>query len=215
MDSRCKIEAGMKPRDLYLTGAIILIITGAVASFLGHKGILLIWLAEQRNPLLDYFFYYITELGEPTGFIIVGLAMWLVSWRKMILVPILGGVVTLFSQVLKRVFDHERPARYLEHIEWGGDLQVLDYVVLGGHNSFPSGHAMGAWALFTLVALLVQKGWMSVLCLFLATTVSLSRIYLMAHFLQDVVFGAAIGTLLGWSTVMVYRRWIKKPELLP
>jgi len=88
----------------------------------------------------------------------------------------------------------------------------MDYQVLSGYHSFPSGHSMAAWALFTLMAVHIKKTWFSILALFLATSVSISRVYLMVHFLQDVVAGAMIGFSLGYAVYYAYITW-QKPSL--
>ena len=75
-----------------------------------------------------------------------------------------NGIVTY---LLKEWFQHERPFLYLERTGWEGPLGVLDYQVLSGHASFPSGHSMAAWALFTMTAALIRKPWVSFVCLFL------------------------------------------------
>ena len=133
----------------------------------------------------------------------------------MVPVPVLGLVVMLMSYLLKIYFRHERPSVYLEKMKWKGDMAVLDYHVLGGDNSFPSGHSMAAWAIFTLAALLVRRTWFSILALFLAASVSISRVYLMAHFLQDIVAGAAIGFLLGFGVYYAYALWMKRHAVTP
>jgi membrane-associated phospholipid phosphatase len=197
----------MKAFYVYGTVAVLLMLTGLFASLFNDKAHFLIWLFGWRNPVADYYFYYITVLGEWYGFVFFGIMLWLQSWRKMLPIPILGVTVTIVSYLLKQFFQHERPSVYLEKTDWEGTISVLGYHVLSGHHSFPSGHSMAAWALFTLMAAIIRKPWFSILSLFLATSVSLSRIYLMAHFLQDVVAGAMIGFALGYGAYYFYDRW--------
>lgn len=199
----------MKGFDLYRNGAVILVLLGLAFSLTADKAQFLLWLAKHRNTFADYFFYYVTKLGELQGFVICGLLLWLTSWKKMATVPALGAIVLGASYTLKSFFQHERPSLYLSRIGYEGPLAVLGYPMLSGHHSFPSGHSMGAWALFTLVASLTKKTWVSVLCLFLAFSVSISRIYLLAHFLEDVVSGAMVGIVLGYGVYYAYVRWIK------
>ena len=71
---------------------------------------------------------------------------------------------------------------------------------------------MAAWSLFTLFALFMNNEWVSGLCLFLAAMVSLSRVYLMAHFLQDVVIGGIAGLILGYALYSGYLYWITHTE---
>jgi membrane-associated phospholipid phosphatase len=203
----------MKAFYVFVTCFVLLIIMGGIASFFQEKADFLIWMQEFRNPVADYYFFYVTRLGEYHAFVFFGLLLWIFSWRKMITVPILGLTTMLVSYVSKEIFQHERPSLYLERTGWDGPLSVMGYQVLSGFHSFPSGHSMAAWALFTLMAVHIRKVWFSILCIILATSVSLSRIYLMAHFLQDVVAGAMIGFSLAIGVYFTYRKWTHKPEL--
>ena len=198
-----------------MIGAVVLFLIGISMSFIGDKGFFLKWLAHNRNVLADYYFYYTTRLGEPFGFIIISLIVWLKSWRRMVIIPLAGGIVTLVSYLLKSLFSHERPILYLNRTGWEGPMEVLDYYLYTGHASFPSGHSMAAWALFTLTAALIRKTWVSWICLFLAASVSISRVYLMVHFLQDVVAGAAVGFAIGYAIYYMYEKWVKKIDGTP
>jgi membrane-associated phospholipid phosphatase len=206
------MENSLKPVYGFWITASVLISIGAIASLATGKGDFLIWLAHHRNQFLDYYFYYITRAAEPIGFIIVALIFLVSSWKRMVLIPILGLLSTVFTYVMKRLFQHERPALFLKKMDWIGPTDVLDYHMLVGHSSFPSGHSMAAWALFSLVAMLYRKVWISALCIFLAVSVSMSRIYLMAHFLEDVVFGASLGCLIGYGLYNAYLLWMNKKK---
>lgn len=198
----------------FIIGTFVLISIGISLTFLGDKGHLLTWLSGHRNTVMDYYFYYITKLGEEIGYFIIGIILWFRSWRKTLMVALLGGIVTIASYLLKQFFEQERPSLYLKRIGWDGPLDVLDYQLLSGHASFPSGHSMAAWALFTLTAALIRKSWVSALCLFFAASVSISRVYLMAHFLRDVIAGAAVGFSLGFAMFIIYDNWMKKNKLV-
>ena len=207
-------KGSMRAWKIFVIGTFILISFGISMTFLGDKGHFLKWLTTHRNVFMDYYFYHVTKLGEEAGYFIIGIILWLRSWRKMVMVALLGGIVTVASYLLKQFFEQERPSLYLKRIGWDGPMDVLDYQLLSGHASFPSGHSMAAWALFTLTAALIRKKWVSLLCLFFAASVSISRVYLMAHFLRDVIAGAAIGFSLGFAMFMIYDNWMKKNRLL-
>ena len=194
----------------YWIGAAVLIGIGAMFSLFFEKGTFLVWLAHHRNPFLDYYFYWITKACEPIAYFIVALLVLISSWKKMVMVPLAGSLTSLLTYLLKTYFNHERPALYLERLKWAGPMDVLGYHALSDHTSFPSGHSMAAWTLFSLIAMLYRKTWVSILCLFLAVSVSTSRIYLMAHFLQDVVFGAGIGCLIAYGVYSLYLFWMRK-----
>src|SRR5688500_8099941 len=100
----------MKAFYVFVGGAGILITLGFLASIFYEKAEFLLWLFASRHTIADYFFYYITKLGESYAFIFFGLFFLATSWRKMIPVPILGLVVTIMSYLLKIYFRHERPS---------------------------------------------------------------------------------------------------------
>jgi membrane-associated phospholipid phosphatase len=86
----------------------------------------------------------------------------------------------------------------------------------GSNNlSFPSGHAAITFA----AAAVIERhlGWMgSVGAYAVAAYVSTSRLHDNVHYLSDVIFGAAIGTIAG-RTVTVHGRehWTLGPSLVP
>jgi membrane-associated phospholipid phosphatase len=206
------MEGCMNAWRLYILGAVMLIATGTALTWMGDKAHFLKWLTTHRNPVFDQYFYHVTKLGEPPGFIIIGLILWLRSWRRMVIIPVLGGLVTAVSYLMKKFFDEERPVLYLKRTGWEGPMAVMDYHLVSGHTSFPSGHSMAAWALFTFTAAMIRKGWVSVFCLILAASVSISRVYLMVHFLRDVVAGAVIGFALGYAFYFLYEAWNKNNQ---
>ena len=197
----------------FVIGACVVLGIGGIASLIGHKSDFLIWFSGERITFFDYFFYYITKAGEPFGFILVGILLLFSSWKKTFLITFIGGVVTVVTYYLKMFFQHERPADFLKSIDWSGPTHVLDYQMLIGHTSFPSGHSMAAWALFTFLAASMNNRWISIASLLLASAVSLSRIYLMAHFLQDVVVGGIVGVGIGYGFYRLYQFWERKEKI--
>ncbi len=87
-----------------------------------------------------------------------------------------AGVTTM---ILKRIVNQRRPNSKNRH-------------------SFPSGHTTTAFAFASVVAKEHEWYW-GASAYSLATLVALSRIHDNAHYIHDVVFGAAIGTAFGLS----------------
>nr|MCU0348977.1 phosphatase PAP2 family protein [Saprospiraceae bacterium] len=94
-------------------------------------------------------------------------------------------------------------------------------------TSFPSGHAMSAFALYSLLVFILPSQKRFALPLFaLALSVAISRIYLVQHFWPDVYAGGIIGVLLAmlwyaflgrtsensaaWLEQPIYGFWQKK-----
>lgn len=102
-------------------------------------------------------------------------------------------VSSLSGQLFKHLFCRARPLT-----EKSGQF-FSEFPCLGkgaGFISFPSGHAVTAFAL----AFVLARAYPRYMLLFygLAGLVALSRVYLAKHFPSDVVAGAAVGILAGW-----------------
>lgn len=185
--------------NLYLSIAFLdFIILGGVALYCLQQGDLLLYFNENRTPFWNTFFSYGTQLGEEwtyIGFVVVFL---FIRFRYALLVPITGIVVTIISFLSKRFFLHPRPFSYYKTLGTLEEINVVEGVYLvKGFSSFPSGHTMSAFAIFTLVALLLKNKKSLALFLFtLAIIVGLSRIYLVQHFLKDVYLGGIMGVLI-------------------
>jgi len=96
----------------------------------------------------------------------------------------LASIVTF---LLKDAFDRARPE--------AADPSLLPAIATPANASFPSGHAMTAFATAIVVGSLHPRlRWPA---LAVATLVALSRVYLGVHFAVDVLVGAALGTAIG------------------
>jgi membrane-associated phospholipid phosphatase len=83
------------------------------------------------------------------------------------------------------------------------------------HQSFPSGHAAVTFATATVIER--HLGWRkSVLAYAIASYVAMSRIHDDRHYLSDVIFGAAVGTIAG-RTVVHHQAdyWAFSPVAVP
>lgn len=174
------------------------IILGGVALYCLQQGDLLLYFSENRTPFWNIFFKYGTQLGEEWTYIGFLVLFLFIRFRYALLVPITGIVVTIISFLSKRFFGHPRPFSYYKTLGTLEDINVVEGVYLvKGLSSFPSGHTMSAFAIFTLVALLLKnKKGLAVLLFLLAIIVGISRIYLVQHFLKDVYLGGIMGVLI-------------------
>lgn len=75
----------------------------------------------------------------------------------------------------------------------------------GGSHSFPSGHAS---TMFTIASVLQSmEGWQyGVPTYVAASAIAFSRLDANRHFLSDVVFGAALGSCIGWGTSRFHKK---------
>lgn len=95
---------------------------------------------------------------------------------------------------------------------------LMRQVECGGQFGFYSAHASSTFFIATFMSFMLKNKipYLPYILFFWASVVSYSRIYLGVHFPLDVLFGAAVGFLLGgfFSTLarnVVYRQYVRKP----
>ena len=184
---------GRKPRVL---------LSGALLSLIGYVTLALL-AAEQHFFVVDYGtrtavqmvkheflrmpMELVSTLGDRVGLIALivlgSLALWRVSRRWALLLPVLMAGTWAIQWVTKWSVDRPRPDR----TAWG----------------FPSGHALSVVVFFGLMIYLIataserRRRWRVLACLICGGTVGLvafSRLYLDRHWLSDVAGGLAVGT---------------------
>lgn len=162
------------------------------------KGDEILYINKQRTPVADLFFIYTTRLGEAYILIPALLLLLFYQFRYAFTVPLLGLTILFASAIPKQLFAHPRPYLYFKENRLLDQIQLVEGVTMnGGRTSFPSGHTMTAFAVFAFLAFcLPNKRGTAVALLLVAILVGISRIYLVMHFLEDVVFGSLIGVAL-------------------
>jgi membrane-associated phospholipid phosphatase len=68
--------------------------------------------------------------------------------------------------------------------------------------SFPSGHTATAFSMFFLLALIYNKKGVGLVCCLLAIIAGFSRMYLLQHFLLDVLAGSILGVAITYFLVL-------------
>jgi undecaprenyl-diphosphatase len=109
-------------------------------------------------------------------------------------------------QVFKNTFQRLRPCHEPA-------IQGMVHLVnnqCGGLYGFVSSHATNSFnvALFSLM--LIRRRWYSISIVSWAAIVGYSRIYLGVHYPGDVICGAILGSLIGYSVVKLYEITDKK-----
>ncbi|MCM8829038.1 MAG: glycosyltransferase family 39 protein [Candidatus Omnitrophica bacterium] len=113
-------------------------------------------------------------------------------------IMLLGGIIVNLS---KESFDSFRPPSYFNNIK----VYVTGPVLKSG--SFPSGHAQTAFASAVFLSWIFRR--MTLVFIFLATTVAFSRVFSGIHFFRDIITGALIGIVSFWIVVCFYRLFLK------
>jgi len=151
-------------------------------------------------PFWDFFFKYLTYVGDGVFVVIAITVIGLILVRSRGWRPLFYGWLILFlsggaAQLLKRVFfsDALRPSAFLK----SNTLHLIDGVQMHAHHSFPSGHTTAAFAFFGYLSILLcgKKPILQVVMALSAGLVAFSRMYLSQHFLEDLLAGMLLGTL--------------------
>ena len=157
-----------------------------------------------RDPSLTSFFTIVTALGSGLVIVVLAVAVSLLLWlsHRLYCLPglwiaLIGNTATVI--LLKNLFARARPA-----------------LAVYGENSysFPSGHSAGAVAFFGFVTYVVIRERLAPVWVSLAAgvtiifSIGLSRIYLVEHYLSDVLNGYLVGVL--WALLGIWlAEWLR------
>lgn len=150
------------------------------------------WMLSIREGPLTAVMRVITTVGNTASMWAIGIAgfLYLLMRRKRSDWALYCGLTQLFGLglmvVLKTLFGRERPP-------------IPPRLVVISSESFPSGHALNSMVVLGTFAVaayaLTGRRWPLVAALLGTFAIGLSRVYLAAHWLLDVVAGWAIGAL--------------------
>lgn len=179
-----------------------------------YKGEAIIYFTQHRSSFYNVFFGSITQLAEFPVYAIVFALVWVSGRKEKAKAIMYAGLITIVvSFCLKTIFAQPRPLRYFEqkHIVVK-ELVINGLDVHSGFTSYPSGHSMGAFSLFVIIALLwADKKIFGISCILLAIAVGISRIYLAQHFLNDVMAGSMVGSYIACvAYFLIYKKKLKK-----
>lgn len=152
---------------------------------------------KANSAFFDYFFKYITNLGDGVMIALLTIIFLFVKYRYA-LVFLTGSLLTAgIINLLKKVIlgDVYRPSKYFELYETY-QLHFVEGVKLHSLYSFPSGHTGTAFNVFFMLALIARTKAQKLLFFFMAIVVGYSRVYLSQHFLIDITVGSIFGTTL-------------------
>lgn len=171
---------------------------------------LLYFFESIRNPVLDFIFALITELGGELVFIIVGMTMfWCVDKKQGYFVLIVGFFGVYINQFLKLIFRIPRP--------WKIDPEFT--IVESAREaatgySFPSGHTQNAVGCFGAIAACRRERWVRAVCISLCGLIPLSRMYLGVHTPLDVGVSIVVALVLIFVINYFFKRFDATPKLI-
>lgn len=177
-------------------GGILLMTLSKATLFFGING--------HYSHFADVFMFYVTWFGQAE--IIIPFLLFLMVFRKFrnwgyFITALLCNIIPFFiQQGLKYWLNEPRPRTLYRDMP--GMHFLPEWPELFS-SSFPSGHTVGAFSFFCLLSLLLDARYriFGLLFFVLALFVAYSRIYLTAHFFNDIYFASIIGTV---STTLIY-----------
>ena len=164
-----------------------------------------------NSPAMDVAARAVSFMGSEAvllfSVLLLGLFLSQRRWGAGGMLVLISIGVQLLNDVLKTIFHRTRPEPV------AGFIQAQDY-------SFPSGHAMVSTAFYTYVAYLVWRlvpgMWRFVMIaglVLLDLLIGLSRVYLQAHYLTDVIAGWVAGFL--WAEAVIIGSQLLVTRRLP
>jgi membrane-associated phospholipid phosphatase len=152
-----------------------------------------------RMEPLNAFFWFWTKMGETYPYLVALFLCLFWRFRYALLIGMAGILVLPYAYFLKDWIGVMRPLNWLGEQGLRDKLVVVPYVELAsGYTSFPSGHTIAAFTLYTLLALMVPKSraFWGLFFAIMAVLVGISRVFLAQHFVADVLGGVVFGLLL-------------------
>ena len=148
-----------------------------------------------RSPTLTIFMKTITKLSNTTFIVALAILLTLLFqflWKKekiAMLIPTNLVIIALINQILKLIFQRDRPIGYRL-------IEMTGY-------SFPSGHAMVSMAFYGLLIYIIyhfiKKKFLRItlitINIIIIFLIGISRVYLGVHYLSDVVTGYSISII--------------------
>ncbi len=161
---------------------------------------LILWLQKTSGTVIEWFFQFISLLGEEYLFIVVlGTVYWAVNKRTAEYIGTALGISFSLNNVIKSLTQMPRPfERYPE-------VQNLRPGTSTG-SSFPSGHTQGFGSFVFAIAYTLGKRKWWVIAGVLTVLMMISRMYLGVHYLSDVFVGAALGIMVALAHGVLFNR---------
>jgi undecaprenyl-diphosphatase len=151
------------------------------------------------SPVLDRVIPWVTHLGSHVAVVVFIILSWILTKKRRVLrrLALLYGIQSGILYGLKFLIQRQRPLYFLEMASKlsKGPGEILD-------PSFPSGHAVYAFMMATVLATWVPR--YRVIFYIAAGFIGWTRIYLGVHFPTDVV----VGGLLGYGITRLFIHWV-------
>ena len=150
----------------------------------------------------DSLWYFVVLI---TAFVLMRFVWKNEQWSATILFLLIAlSLSGLLNTAIKWLAGRNRPISLFEDGSFGFDFFQIAFIYES--TSFPSGHAVTAFALATALSFLIKPYW-CMIAFMAATLIAFSRVVLTAHYLSDVIAGAVVGIICALSVKYLFDRW--------
>ncbi|MCS6818332.1 MAG: phosphatase PAP2 family protein [Chitinophagales bacterium] len=190
----------------------------AIAGLILHvtlpKGFEILYFNHHHNIFSDYIFIFFTRLAEMPLIALPVLLLLRFKGITAALEAVVALTITsIIVQILKKAIFEEaiRPHLFFAYTQ---TLRLINDMPPLFRHSFPSGHTAGIFCLMTTLSLKASRKESAFIFFIFSVLTALSRIYLLQHFLIDVVAGSMLGMCIAMFTNYLFSniKIIKKLE---
>lgn len=154
------------------------------------------WVHTWHTFWLDAFFKTISNAAsEGVLVLLVALIYWSIDRALGIELVYVSGLGSFAMATLKVAFAIPRPIGAKVMVLWPPDAYT-----------FPSGHTEASATTFGYIATQTHRRWLRIVCVALIPLVAFSRVYLGAHYPQDVIGGFVLGAVCVGLFLPIYPR---------
>jgi len=202
------ISALLNNRKLFLLSILSLVFAGILSLLLPGKSTAFIPLYANHPFWLNVFFVNYTFMGDGVFAIcLIAVFIFYLKRKQQGIALLVGFLLSEFIvQLLKNIDSFTGPTFFFEP---GQYLFITDTISVADHSSLVSGHTATAFAIVTVLILVVKNSNWQLPLLATALLLGYSRIYLAQHHLPEIMIGAIVGTVSGITAVYVayYFKW--------
>jgi undecaprenyl-diphosphatase len=156
-----------------------------------------IWLLQHRTSGVQSFMQIISRVGDWPAHVALGVLLLRIAWwrgrrewmRVCIAMLIACAVAGVAARAMKITTGRPRPSVEVVHA-WNGPAWSEKY------HAFPSGHTAASAAFFGVLAF--RRPRIGAPLLLIPAIIALSRMYVAAHYLSDVVCAYLLGLICAW-----------------
>jgi membrane-associated phospholipid phosphatase len=169
------------------------------------------FIARHQSSVMRNFMRNVSLFGDWPSHVALGLLLLGIAWRRQskkwmrifLSMLVAMSIAGLAGTAIKRTIPRARPSVNSE-LRWGGPRFSTKY------HAFPSGHVLASTAFFGVLIFVRRR--VGLACLSIPILIGLSRMYLGAHYLSDVVCAAVLGMFFALLVTYFFLWRLRDPE---